>query len=648
MSDRGRVCRSTSMRPSQKRRHSPPRMSVDARQLSPSMDDYGMDDQHMDGVHGFEDAYPSADNPSPNNASPDNASLEAAGPSTVKHGKAECWKHFVATEECIDGKMVRYAKCKYCSKMLSAVKGGGTGHLNRHYKAHLKERSHAVDGGARQTQITFGSDGSVSSWTYDPRRARDEIARYIVAEDLPIRQGESHHFERLVQRAFCPQYRGVTRRTTKNDIVALYRSRLEELKRTFSTTHTSFAITYDIWTSQHQNTSYLSVVAHYLDNERQLNKRVIGFKLMQSHTGSAIAEQILEVLQEFNLQDRIVSITLDNASANTTAMQILEPQLQSYIGGYVIHQRCICHIINLITQAGMREIDALLSKIRRAVRFIAGHTVVRARFREYCVAQQKKPRTFGVDIKTRWNSTYLMLREVKGYESLISVFINSMNVKIQDNDDSIDEILILTDVDWEVATRTRKFLKPFYNATVLLSGVYYPTSCEVLECLWNFTIQFSENRSNTLLKPIVKAMELKFLKYFTAIPHLYCFALILDPRKKLDILKVALDSMGDAMELDFSEAYQHVSDELYRVFRLYQQKLGASRSFVEESPKKRKASQAPRTYGRSTSRRTKKHLPPQALRELDQIGIPIPSSTTTLIPITWLTTRCFIRIRLTS
>ncbi|KAG8091271.1 hypothetical protein GUJ93_ZPchr0011g27438 [Zizania palustris] len=506
MSDRGRVCRSTSMRPSQKRRHSPPRMSVDARQLSPSMDDYGMDDQHMDGVHGFEDAYPSADNPSPNNASPDNASLEAAGPSTVKHGKAECWKHFVATEECIDGKMVRYAKCKYCSKMLSAVKGGGTGHLNRHYKAHLKERSHAVDGGARQTQITFGSDGS----------------------------------------------------------------------------------------------------------------------------------------------DRIVSITLDNASANTTAMQILEPQLQSYIGGYVIHQRCICHIINLITQAGMREIDALLSKIRRAVRFIAGHTVVRARFREYCVAQQKKPRTFGVDIKTRWNSTYLMLREVKGYESLISVFINSMNVKIQDNDDSIDEILILTDVDWEVATRTRKFLKPFYNATVLLSGVYYPTSCEVLECLWNFTIQFSENRSNTLLKPIVKAMELKFLKYFTAIPHLYCFALILDPRKKLDILKVALDSMGDAMELDFSEAYQHVSDELYRVFRLYQQKLGASRSFVEESPKKRKASQAPRTYGRSTSRRTKKHLPPQALRELDQIGIPIPSSTTTLIPITWLTTRCFIRIRLTS
>ncbi|KAG8052081.1 hypothetical protein GUJ93_ZPchr0001g32653 [Zizania palustris] len=156
-------------------------MSIDARQLSPSMDDYGMDNQHMDGLHGFEDAhaYPSVDNPSPNNASPDNASPEVVRPSTVKHDKAEC-----------------------C---------GGTGHLNQHYKAHLKERAQAVDGGARQTQITFDSDGS------------------------------------------------------------------------------------------HQNTSYLSVVAHYSDIEHQLNKRVIGFRLMQSHTGSAIAEHILEVLQEFNL-----------------------------------------------------------------------------------------------------------------------------------------------------------------------------------------------------------------------------------------------------------------------------------------------------------------------------------------------------------
>jgi hypothetical protein len=71
---------------------------------------------------------------------------------------------------------------------------------------------------------------------------------------------------------------------------------------------------------------------------------------MTSHTGDAIATTILEVLREFNLQSRVVSITLDNASANTMAMSILELDLRSYVGGFVIHQRCICHIINLIVQ----------------------------------------------------------------------------------------------------------------------------------------------------------------------------------------------------------------------------------------------------------------------------------------------------------
>ena len=84
---------------------------------------------------------------------------------------------------------------------------------------------------------------------------------------------------------------------------------------------------------------------------------------MSSHTRRAIAATLLDILQEFNLQSRVVSITLDNASANTMGMTILEPNLQSYIGGYVIHQRCICHIINLIVQAGILVVENLLKFI---------------------------------------------------------------------------------------------------------------------------------------------------------------------------------------------------------------------------------------------------------------------------------------------
>ena len=53
-------------------------------------------------------------------------------------------------------------------------------------------------GGGVQTQLNFEADGSVSTWAYNPHNAREEIARFIVSEDQPIRMGESRSFERMI------------------------------------------------------------------------------------------------------------------------------------------------------------------------------------------------------------------------------------------------------------------------------------------------------------------------------------------------------------------------------------------------------------------------------------------------------------------
>ena len=126
-------------------------------------------------------------------------------------------------------------------------------------------------------QLNFEADGSVSTWAYNPHYAREEIARFIVFEDQPIRMGESRSFERMIQRGFCPQYQHVSRRTTSSDILGMYSRELAALKEIFLKVQYSFALTSDIWTSSHQRTTYISVVAHYLDDEYKLNKRVIGF-----------------------------------------------------------------------------------------------------------------------------------------------------------------------------------------------------------------------------------------------------------------------------------------------------------------------------------------------------------------------------------
>ncbi|EEC73216.1 hypothetical protein OsI_07300 [Oryza sativa Indica Group] len=336
------------MRRSKKRQHesttSPSQRSVDARQLSPGMDDYGMHDRHMDGLEGDDDDQPS---PSEANFSFDANAMTLPTPNSDNQPsarRAECWQHFEVFTEMVDGKSIPRAQCKYCDKILSAATSSGTGHLNRHYLAHLKNKAPA---GARQKQLSFGSDGSVSTWIYDPKIAREEIAKFIIAEDLPIRMGESKHFERMIQKAFRPQYKKVSRKTTKNDITAIYHSKLS----------------------------------------------------------------------------------------------IIVP-------------------------------DKLLNKIHRSVRIIGA-------------------------------------------------------------------------------------------------------------------LVFDENRSDRILSSIVKPMEENFPKYFTSIPHLYYFALILDPRKKLEIAKVAMNSIGDAVGLDYSEAFQHVNDELYRVFHLYRTKLGGTPRVPEQTSQKK-------------------------------------------------------------
>ena len=109
---------------------------------------------------------------------------------------------------------------------------------------------------------------------------------------------------------------------------------MDFLKQSFRAVSFSVALTSNIWTSLHQRTCYLSVIAHYIDNEYKINKRAIGFRVIdESHSGEAIAALTLEVIQEYGIENRIISIALDN----TSVMKTLKPYMQSYIGGYVLH-----------------------------------------------------------------------------------------------------------------------------------------------------------------------------------------------------------------------------------------------------------------------------------------------------------------------
>jgi hypothetical protein len=74
------------------------------------------------------------------------------------------------------------------------------------------------------------------------------------------------------------------------------------------------------------------VVAHFVNTDWELEKRLLALRLIdESHTGANIAECVSMVVYVYGLTDKIFVVTLDNASSNSTTMDILSPIFSGYI-----------------------------------------------------------------------------------------------------------------------------------------------------------------------------------------------------------------------------------------------------------------------------------------------------------------------------
>lgn len=72
------------------------------------------------------------------------------------------------------------------------------------------------------------------------------------------------------------------------------------------------------------------------------------------------------------MTDRIISVTLDNATSNNAMIRELKEKLNA--DDTILHQRCATHIINLIVQAGAASYDHSINKIRNYISWINSST----------------------------------------------------------------------------------------------------------------------------------------------------------------------------------------------------------------------------------------------------------------------------------
>lgn len=208
----------------------------------------------------------------------------------------------------------------------------------------------------------------------------------------------------------------------------------------------SVALTSDICSGWATN-DYLSVVAHYVNNDCVMEKRIICLKLINvSHTGENIAYCIIKVMEDFGFTNKIFLITLDNATSNSRAMDILTPVLSTYVDSFLLHQRCAYHIINLIVKCGLKRLSSYNKVFCDVIYFLNNSNVRIAQYKNFCRVMGVHPRKFGLYMPVRWKSTYLMLKSLLPYNSIFFVFI-------QTHYQSIDSSILLIEQHWFIAEK---------------------------------------------------------------------------------------------------------------------------------------------------------------------------------------------------
>jgi hypothetical protein len=169
-----------------------------------------------------------------------------------------------------------------------------------------------------------------------------------------------------------------------------------------------------------------------------------------------------------------MTITVDNASANDSGVKYLRRQMNSsktsIADGKYLHMRCAAHIINLIVQDGLKEVDRSIKRVRAAVRFVKASSSRLAKLKEIAQLEKVDSKAFlTLDVCTRWNSTYDMLAAACTYEKVFTRY---------PDEDPYYTIELLSEVkpgvpgpgvpdehDWDNARKLADFLKHFAKIT---------------------------------------------------------------------------------------------------------------------------------------------------------------------------------------
>ncbi|TYK12117.1 zinc finger BED domain-containing protein RICESLEEPER 3-like [Cucumis melo var. makuwa] len=393
---------------------------------------------------------------------------------------------------------------------------------------------------------------------------RDALVEMIIVDELPFKFVEDKGFKKFVDKLTCGNHTRFvvpSRFPVARDVLKLYVNEKNRLRGMFVKNKYRVSLTTDCWTSG-QNINYMVLTAHFIDSDWKLHKRILSFSPIENHKGDTIGKTIEKNLKDWGIE-RVMTLTVDNASSNDTAVAYLLKRFNKGLlfGGEFLHVRCCAHILNLIVTDAFKEHNDCIDRIRYAVRFIRSSPARFLKFKK-CIELEKIACKSYVclDVPTRWNSTYMMLEAAVKFEKAFD--------RLEDEDASYRHDMSPNKEDWTNARMLIRFLKVFYDVTLKISGSLYTTSNLVFHQITvvQNCIRLNAGSRNALLVGMANNMKAKFEKYWGNNEKnnlLLYVAIVLDPRKKLRFVSFCLKNVFDP---EVAESMENVAEQCCRHF----------------------------------------------------------------------------------
>ncbi|KAL0345583.1 UNVERIFIED_CONTAM: Zinc finger BED domain-containing protein RICESLEEPER 1 [Sesamum radiatum] len=247
--------------------------------------------------------------------------------------------------------------------MFAKSKGNPTSQLHRHLQHcanHLRAKAMKERENSMQTQLGFlpssidpASYPALQDGKFDMEAMKESLAHWIMMHEKSFSEVEEEGFNLFCRRGM-PEWRGVSRTTAKTYCVNVYEAEKKKLKNLLQ------------------------------------KKRVLNFvHIPPPRRGLEIADTIWRCLKDWDIQSKIHTISVDNASANDSAIYHLKTYAQ--------------------TQDGISEIKYIVEVIRDSVEYVRRSDARLLLFSEIVKQLNLPERKLVDDCRTRWNSTYEML-----------------------------------------------------------------------------------------------------------------------------------------------------------------------------------------------------------------------------------------------